>query len=81
MVLRVYPETNPTARLFLTWTEREASHGTYERGRPVHVVASNDDEGQQTVVITAYEPDPNRWIDHFRWKPSWTDETNTWRQP
>jgi len=81
MVVRVYPETTPTARLLLTWTDREATLGTYEQGRPVHVVASNDDEAERTTIITAYEPEPDRWTDQFRWNPSWTSETNTWRQP
>lgn len=79
-VLRVYPETTPTARLLLTWTDREATLGTYDRGRPVHVVASNNEEARRTTIITAYEPDPNRWTDDFRWKPSWKSKTNTWRQ-
>ncbi len=80
MVLRVYPETTPTARLLLTWMDREAIFGTYDRGRPVHVVASNNDEARRTTIITTYEPDPNQWIDQFRWKRTWTSETNTWRQ-
>ena len=80
MGLRVYPETTPTARLLLTWTDRTAIFGTYDRGRPVHVVASNDDDAQRTTVITAYEPDPTQWTDQFRWKQTWTSETNTWRQ-
>lgn len=80
MVLRVYPETTPTARLLLTWTDREATFGTYDRGRPVHVVASNDDEARRTTIITTYGPDPNHWTDQFQWKRTWTSETNTWRQ-
>jgi hypothetical protein len=79
-VLRVYPETTPTARLLLTRTDREATFGTYDRRRPVHVVTSNEDEAQRTTVITAYEPDPSQWTDQFRWKRTWTSETNTWRQ-
>jgi YgiT-type zinc finger domain-containing protein len=28
-------------------------------GRPLHVVAADDDAEQQTIVVTVYEPDPS----------------------
>ncbi|MCP5160688.1 MAG: DUF4258 domain-containing protein [Hahellaceae bacterium] len=35
--------------------------------RPIHVVAANTDEGE-TIVITAYEPDPAIWEPNFERK-------------
>ncbi len=34
--------------------------------RPVHVVAADDVEHGETIVITAYEPDPARWEPDFK---------------
>lgn len=79
MVLRRYPEDAPyESRLVLGWTESPALRGTYERGRPIHVVAAGTPSGT-TWIITVYEPDPDLWEDAFRWKKTWTDTTNTWR--
>ena len=30
-------------------------------GRPLHVVAAGDGQGEITYVITVYEPDPDQW--------------------
>jgi hypothetical protein len=39
--------------------------------RPLHVVAADDAEAGETLVVTAYEPDPARWSPDFqRRKPS-----------
>lgn len=34
--------------------------------RPLHVVAAENLTGQETIVITVYEPDPTRWDKTFR---------------
>jgi Domain of unknown function (DUF4258) len=34
--------------------------------RPIHVVAADNHESQETIVITAYEPDPIQWDPSFR---------------
>jgi hypothetical protein len=34
--------------------------------RPVHVVAANNPENAETVVITAYEPSPAQWDPEFK---------------
>lgn len=36
--------------------------------RPLHVVAADNDEAQETIVITAYEPDPVIWEVDFKRK-------------
>ena len=35
-------------------------------GRPLHVVAADDAEADETFVITVYDPDPARWSTDFR---------------
>jgi hypothetical protein len=34
-------------------------------GRPLHVVAADNEPGDETIVITVYEPDPAKW------EPDW----------
>jgi hypothetical protein len=36
--------------------------------RPIHVVASDNEEDDQTIVITAYEPTPSLWEADFKHK-------------
>ena len=33
--------------------------------RPLHAVVGINDAEQKLVLITAYEPDPLQWTDHF----------------
>ncbi len=33
--------------------------------RPIHVVVADDLLGEQSIVVTVYEPDPLRWYDNF----------------
>jgi len=40
--------------------------------RPLHVVCSIGEE--QVFIITAYEPDPNRWDDSFKYRKQEADE-------
>ena len=51
-VIEDYPNDVPyPSRLVLGW-----------RGsRPIHVVAADNDKDRETIVITSYEPDPDRW--------------------
>ena len=35
-------------------------------GRPLHVCWATDPTTHKVVVITAYEPDPNRWEPDYR---------------
>jgi hypothetical protein len=51
------PDDTPYAsRLVLGWC----------RGRPLHVVAAENAEAQETIVITVYDPDPTLWEPGFR---------------
>lgn len=37
--------------------------------RPIHVVCAYDSQEDQVIVITVYEPDPDRWEDFRRRVP------------
>jgi hypothetical protein len=43
-------------------------------GRPIHVVAADNGKEEETIVITIYEPDPERWSDDFRTRLPKDDE-------
>lgn len=60
-VIEDYPNDTPyPSYLMLGWI------GT----RPLHVVAADNATDQETIVITAYEPDPRQWMPDFaRRKP------------
>lgn len=54
-----YSDDRPLAsRLVLGWV----------LGKPIHVVAADEEESEITVVITAYRPDADRWYSGFRWR-------------
>ncbi len=55
--IEAYPTDTPyPSRLVLGW------RGT----RPLHLVVADNAEADETIVITAYEPDPNEWGPGFR---------------
>ena len=41
-------------------------YGITSRGRPIHLVCAHADEEDMAIIITVYEPDVSRWIDHRR---------------
>mgnify|MGYP003621217101 CR=1 FL=1 len=57
-----YPNDTPyPSRLVLGWCG----------DRPLHVVAADLPGGQETIVVTVYEPDAIRWVAGFtKRKPS-----------
>ena len=57
-IIREYPDDTPfPSRLMLGWDSE----------RPLHVVAA-DNEDEETIIITAYEPDPMIWESDFKKK-------------
>jgi hypothetical protein len=55
-IIREYPDDTPyPSRLMLGWIS----------GRPLHVVAADTGTDGETIIITAYEPDPNQWETDF----------------
>ena len=66
-------DREPGARPFpkyyvLGWVESPARRGNYDRGRPIHVVAADDEEAGITYVIIVYKPNRYLWTDDFREK-------------
>lgn len=54
-----YPDDRPIpSRLVLGWVLNQ----------PLHVVAADEKDGDITVVISVYRPDPNLWYPGFRWR-------------
>jgi hypothetical protein len=55
--IETYPDDTPyPSALYLGFVDK----------RPIHVVAADDDAGQQTIVVTVYEPDLSLWDATFR---------------
>jgi hypothetical protein len=57
-IVEEYPDDRPYPSVLVL--------GRTNEGRPVHVVCAYAPEDDQLIVITVYEPDPNRWDDEFR---------------
>jgi len=56
-ILESYPEDHPyPSRLVLGMTATG----------PLHVVVADNSEAGETIVITAYRPDPGLWDEFFR---------------
>lgn len=56
-VIATYPEDVPRpSYLVLGWI----------KDRPLHVLAADDPAAEETVVVTAYVPDPARWEEDYR---------------
>ena len=56
-VIEEYPDDQPyPSRLVVGWS----------RSRPIHVVAANNQDDHEVVVITVYEPDLSHWEPDFR---------------
>jgi len=52
-----YPDDTPyPSRLMLGWAA----------GRPIHVVAADNRQDEEVIVITVYEPDPDLWEPGFK---------------
>ncbi len=56
MVVEDYPDDNPyPSCLVLGWIGK----------RPLHIVIAEIIESRETIVITVYEPDSNKWMPGF----------------
>lgn len=42
--------------------------GKTNPGRPLHIVCAFSKKDDLTIIVTAYEPDPDKWIDFERRK-------------
>ena len=57
-IVEEYPDDRPYPSVLVG--------GRTDIGRPVHVVCAYVHEEDKLIVITVYEPDPNRWDEEFR---------------
>ena len=56
-VIEDYPNDIPyPSQLILGWIG----------SRPLHIVAADNASAQETIIITVYEPDPQKWSPDFR---------------
>lgn len=56
VIIENYPDDQPyPSRLVMGWCGE----------RPLHVVAADNAEAQETIVITVYEPDSDQWESGF----------------
>ncbi len=56
-IIEEYPEDLPyPSYLMLGWKGSE----------PIHVVAADNKESEETIIITAYRPSDNEWEDGFK---------------
>ena len=56
-IVEVYPDDTPyPSRLILGWLE----------SRPLHVVAADNIADNETIVITIYEPEQDKWSPNFQ---------------
>ncbi len=56
-IIEVYPDDTPyPSRLILGWLE----------SRPLHVVAADNIADNETIVITVYEPEQDKWSPNFK---------------
>lgn len=59
-LLEEYPDDRPYPSCLL--------FGPTRSGRPLHVVAAYDDAEPRVIVITVYQPDPEKWEGYRRRK-------------
>ena len=56
-MIEAYPHDTPyPSELLLGWCDL----------RPIHIVVATDMANQRTIIITVYEPDPNKWEADFK---------------
>ncbi len=56
-IIEVYSDDTPyPSRLILGWLE----------SRPLHVVAADNIDDNETIVITVYEPEQDKWSLNFK---------------
>ncbi len=61
-IIREYPEDRPYPSCLIL--------GRSVSGRPLHLVVALDDSEARSVIVTVYQPDPDRWLDFRTRKPS-----------
>ena len=57
-VIEKYPEDQPYPSALIL--------GSTKANRPLHIVVAYNKEEEMAIIITVYQPDPNRWIEYKR---------------
>ena len=57
-VIESYPDDEPYPSILVL--------GKTTQGRAVHIVCAYSKEDELAIIVTAYQPDPSRWIDGRR---------------
>jgi hypothetical protein len=57
-IIENYPEDEPYPSCLI--------YGKTSKNRPLHVVCAHSDDDKLTIIVTAYQPNPERWIDFSR---------------
>jgi len=61
-VIEEYPDDKPYPSCLI--------FGKTSRGRPLHVVCAYNENEDLTIIITAYHPDPDRWVEYKKRRKS-----------
>lgn len=59
-IIETYPEDEPYPSCLI--------FGRTSNGRPLHIVCAYANDVDTAIIITAYQPDPDKWIDFERRK-------------
>ena len=57
-IIEIYPEDEPYPSCLI--------YGKTSENRPLHIVCAYSRESNMVVVITVYQPNPEKWIDFER---------------
>ena len=55
-IIEDYPDDRPYPSVLI--------FGETETARPIHVVCGYDGNEDRTIIVTTYEPDPEKWYSH-----------------
>ena len=59
-IIESYPQDEPYPSCLI--------YGQTMKGRPLHIVCAYSEEDNLTIVVTAYQPDEDIWLDYKRRK-------------
>lgn len=57
-VIESYPDDEPYPSILIL--------GKTRQGKAIHIVCAYSEQDELAIIITAYRPDPSRWIDARR---------------
>jgi hypothetical protein len=57
MMIESYPTDKPYPSILI--------YGKTRNERPLHICCAHNDDDDEAVIVTAYHPDPEKWIDNI----------------